>query len=83
MFTHALRKIRKSVISRANGAPMSPQNLFEVHLIGDQMARFGVVPLSFTTPYPKEVAADLMRDRDPQQWSVEIQPRCPDPLRPL
>lgn len=81
MFTQALRKIRMSVLTQTARASTSQQKLFEVHLMGGPMDRFGAVPLSFTTPHPNELAADLMQDRDPGRWSVEIRPHSPRPPR--
>lgn len=74
MIVQALKQVGMAFrASRAEPRITAP-TFFEVQLIGDAVARFGAVPLTITTDRPLEVAGELMRDRDPKEWDVEIRP---------
>lgn len=74
MIVQALKQVGMAFRSARAEQGTLTKALFEVQLIGDATQRFGAVPLTITTDRPLEVAGELMRDRDPREWDVEIRP---------
>lgn len=80
MFVQALKHVGMAFrAARAEPQAMA-KAFFEVQLVGEAGGCLGAVPLTITTDRPFEVAGELMRDRDPRQWDVEIRP-VPHPRR--
>ncbi|WP_435167203.1 hypothetical protein [Falsirhodobacter sp. 1013] len=72
MIVQALKQVGMAFGAARTKLPTPSDVFFEVQLIGDALGRFGAVPLTITTTRPQEVAGELMRDRDPRQWDVQI-----------
>lgn len=77
MFSQALKHVGMAFRGNArSGSDAMSTAFFEVMLIGGGTGAcpVGAVPLTITTTRPAEVAGELMRDRDPRYWDVEIRP---------
>lgn len=79
MIVQALKHVGMAIRGGARSGSHSTSNtFFEVMLVGGGAgACVGAVPLTITTTRPMEVAGELMRDRDPRYWDVEIRPLGP------
>ncbi|WP_128254415.1 hypothetical protein [Falsirhodobacter deserti] len=73
MIVQALKQVGMAFLAPARAVPATT-SFFEVQLISNVAQAIGTVPLSITTDRPFEVARELMRDRDPKAWGVEIRP---------
>jgi|GEM_PF-2334082 len=74
MIVQVLKQVGMAFSASRTKLPTMAEVFFEVQLIGDTVGRFGAAPLTITTTRPLEVAGELMRDRDPRHWDVEIRP---------
>lgn len=77
MIVQALKQVGMAIRGSArSGSDTMANAFFEVMLIGGGTGAcpVGAVPLTITTTRPMEVAGELMRDRDPRYWDVEIRP---------
>ncbi|MCJ8139901.1 hypothetical protein [Falsirhodobacter halotolerans] len=77
MIVQTLKQVGLAFLGSArSGSSATASPFFEVMLIsgGTGACPIGAVPLTITTTRPMEVAGELMRDRDPRYWDVEIRP---------